>query len=304
MGHEDPQDKENISRLVNLGHDFERFTSESLKERELLVVGDIPAGLLSTNENANFADLKKRLGVTADGYIYGVGAGNIFSLPLLFDHDVVPKAILSVDLLPEAVLSGRAVVNFLRSSDNFENFVKKLQSRDAFDASVTDVIQSETSQELREVFQRVDSSKLFDLLERSVWQIPNTGIVQSGRYKDTISVVAAIRENWSILKQLAEENNIGFGLADYFDTSVMNWLKKQPGFSSSRNVIYSSNLIDYPSASLDQKAFDPRWLSFMNALIPLDNSGNIFIFTTKENDFELYAMQGISKHAPKDFWLI
>lgn len=304
MGYEDLPSKENISRLVNLGNNFERFTSESIKKRKLLVVGDIPAGLLATNENANFADLKRGLGITADGYICGVGAGNIFSLPLFFDHDVVPKAILSVDLFPEAVLSGRVVVKLLRSSDNFENFLLNLRSRNIFNTTVTDVIQSETSQELREVFQKLDFSELFDLFEKSTRQIPITGITQSGRYKDTISVVAAIRENWSTLKQLAEENNIGFGLSDYFDSSVMNWVKKQPGFLSSRNVIYSSNLIDYPSESLDPEAFDPQWLSFMNALRPLDNSNNIIIFTTKESDFELYATKGISKRAPKGFWLI
>jgi hypothetical protein len=248
--------------------------------------------------------LKHDIGKLPSGYIYGMGAGNIFSLGLLFDSEDKPKAILSVDLLPDAVLTGRTVVELIRNSDSFDSFIIHTHSYNEFRKAVGRVINNESDSIVRNALKGVDVQKLFDTLYFATDNIPTHTIVDSRRIKDMISVPAAIRENWVILKKLADERNIGFGLVNFYDPSISSYVQALPGFRNGRNIIYTSNLIDYTFDESFRKSADPRWESFQRKLREFNHTGNLFIYTTKECDLDLYAHWGLPKSAPKGFWLV
>lgn len=295
---------ETAIRLLNLGSDFEKFAPLSARPVKLLKPGDISSAILGTNENADIKAILAHIGKKPDGYIYGVGAGNIFSLPVLYDDNNPPRAIFSTDILPDAVLAGRTIAVLIRSSKKFDHFTRNLSSQPTFDKAIEEVIESETSNKIRDVLKKVDRDSLFNLITMQFYSLPKSGIVHSGRVKDVISVLAAIRDGWNPIKQLADEHNIGFSLADYFDPKIIKYILSLPSFSKYNNIIYASNLIDYPTSQVSTRSNDPMWDSFKRSLRPFNTQSNIFIFSTKENDLELVATRGLEPSAPKGFWLI
>ncbi|MBN2100606.1 hypothetical protein JW710_01780 [Candidatus Dojkabacteria bacterium] len=287
-------DHEGSLRVSSIGTNFEHYSSGLLASGEVpvrvLERGDIPPALLATNE---YMDTGKVLpdGCNPDGFVYGTGAGNVLGTLMLFD-DVLPKAILSVDILPDAVLLGRATIALIRASDGYDDFIGKISSPSIFGTAVESVIDEETSEKLKKLFSEVDVGSLSSDVSFAIEHVPDTGVVGRQRGRDVISVFAVIREKWAQIKQLSDEQNIGFGFSDFFEQKVLSYVASLTDFSMRTNIIYTSNLADYLA-----------WKKFKDSLEQLNREGNVFLLASRENDFNLVATQGVSSNPPQGLFL-
>jgi len=289
--------KESTSRSANLGKAFESFSSSLPLQIELIKPFQIPSGLLTTNERFNWPALKRKIRTIPNGYIYGLGAGGIFSVCSLFDKDNVPTAMFSVDLLPEAVMVGRIAVDLIKKSLDFDSFIDKFNSRKTFYESAKNVIRKEGSERLQNVLRKIKIRKFYEYL--SSLNGENVDMNSLG-HKQAFS-----KENWKILKLLADKDNIGFGLGDFYDQRIIEYVNQQLYFNLGSNVIYTSNIIDCPTENLDE-SLDSRlalWKFFKEKLRAIDTPNNIFLFSSIEDDLKVNINKRLPNTAPHGFWL-
>lgn len=288
---------------LKLGSTFERFISTSADFPEILKDGDIPPAILATNEFLDFRSIKETLGSAPDGLIYGVGAGNLLSLSLLFDPEAPPKAILSVDTYPGAVLVGRIASVGMQECTEFATFCDFLRDSSKLDAAATVIIDAETSAQVTRSLNEIDREVLYSALKSTVRRLPVHGLIESSLYKDKTSVLGAVRKNYAVLRKLAQEGGIGFCLADFFDPVVIRYINGLSEKDSHTNLIYVSNLVDYMGVGNHEDKLDARWSNLKEVMRPLDTAKNIVVFTTIEDDLNLHVSRGLPKQAPNDFWL-
>lgn len=296
--------EEKSERGLHLGTDFEHMLSVIAEKSSPPVLESGGAlALFGTNEPFNIEDVKRDLPAELDGYIFGVGAGNIYSFAHLFDLEKPPKAIVSVDVMPEVVLAGRVAVQLMKKVGTFDEFLKALQKEDVFLEEMRDVVEKETSPVVKQRLQNVNVRSVLEDLQREAGHIPSSGIIEYGSYERVI-VFAAIKERWEILQKLAKEGNIGIGLADITDREVLAGVSNFGDFEDSTNIIYVTNIIDHITDRGYNFGKNDCRLAAMDTLEVLDNGKSVFIDTMQVKKYKLR----VSKHAPKytrdDFGLI
>jgi hypothetical protein len=286
---------------VQIGSEFELMVSKVAEKTSAPILESGGAlAILSTNEYFDLEELKSTIKNPPDGYIFGIGAGNIYSLSHLFADEKPPKAILSVDIMPEVVLAGRVAIKLMKKSSNFNEFMTQIQSKEMFFTEVADVINNEPSEMVCQRLQSVDTDKLFKDIENQANCTPEVGIAEPGFY-ERISVFAAIRERWDMLHKLASEGKIGIGLADITNAEMINNILTAPEFKDSSNVIYITNMMDHVTDRGTKFGENEERLSFTKPLEVLDNGRSTFIDTTQRHNYNLRASSHLPEYTRDDF---
>jgi len=166
------------------------------------------------------------------------------------------------------------------------------------------VVSSEVNEEVRNRLKTVSPEQaikgLLSVIEREY--LPTQGYKQSVPFDHTqrMSVLAVIRDKFDLLHNLAKDGNIGVGYADMTNRAVLDLVKTMPNFSSSRNLIYMSNVIDH----LTSRGTDLTHLDDMLSLTTLEEGksrGNWFIDTTlNSQDYKLRANNTVPVYNSSD----
>ena len=300
--------KEKSNRETGLGRQFQDHVSQ-------LPVSELPpfineaggaAGLLSTNEDLpdDVIPQVRQSENAPNGYIFGAGVGDILSMPLLYPEGRSPRAILCVDIVPEVVLTGRIFTQLLSEASDFRTLNLQMRNDQALKLAYEQVVSSEVNEEVRNRLKTVSPEQaikgLLSVIEREY--LPTQGYKQSVPFDHTqrMSVLAVIRDKFDLLHNLAKDGNIGVGYADMTNRAVLDLVKTMPNFSSSRNLIYMSNVIDH----LTSRGTDLTHLDDMLSLTTLEEGksrGNWFIDTTlNSQDYKLRANNTVPVYNSSD----
>jgi len=244
--------------------------------------------LLSTNEILYPEGLKTQIG-ESDGYICGVGFGNILSLVTLYEENNPPKGILSIDLSPEVVLTGRIATELIKTSENFEVFKRNLMSGWTLGYLKRQVIKKESSPKIKNALENVSLEKISQTISRENSDIPEVGVVIENRDFSRISVLAVIRDNFKLFKKLANEGNIGISLASATDPDTIRSFSDLPEFNKSKNLIYLTNIIDHITTRGTRLGLNNHLLDTLKPYELLNNGLNHFIDTTQAKNYILRA---------------
>lgn len=259
--------QETISRTPHIGTSL----IELLKRRGIVSAstGEFEevgvAAMGRTNERGDpylFESIKKSE-KPPNGYLIGIGAGNVFSMLEAFPEDVVPKAIILFDVDPEVVKFGENLIRALK-----ENPDKLLIDADYFERKNPTV------------FLRGDEHA-----------DPKAAIIKYVRK----------------LAQLAQEGNLVIAQADFNNPQIAEQIANLPGFKSSNNVVYLSNISDHlwrrnsrknPISSGD---YVPEF-SFLQSLTPDPPNQNYYIDTLCGGlDYRLRVDTEPPKFTTRDF---
>ena len=300
--------KEKSNRETGLGKLFQDNVSQ-------LSISELPpfineaggaAGLLSTNEDLpdSIIPQVRQPENAPNGYIFGAGVGDILSMPLLYPEGQSPKAILCVDIVPEVVLTGRIFTQLLSEASDFRTLNLQVRNDQALRLAYEQTVSSEVNEEVRNRLKTVSPEQVIKGL-RSVIEreyLPTQGYKQSVPFNHTqrMSVLAVIRDKFALLHNLAKDGNIGVGYADMTNKAVLDLVKAMPNFSSSRNLIYMSNVIDH----LTRRGTDLTHLDDMLSLTALEEGksrGNWFIDTTQNSqNYKLRASNTVPIYNSSD----
>jgi|GEM_PF-1769803 len=196
--------------------------------------------MLSTNEYLQATTIERvRTSCSApNGYIAGVGVGNIFHLPDLFPPGSRPLGIACTDVLPEVVLLGRVFVRNAARSDTLEEAIDRTHGADSIPSYVS-AIRDEHDPATRKRFIRaipdiIDWMKMRPDMSR-LSQFPEGGG----------EVVRALRRHFGLIRELAAAGKITVAYASFTDPAWLEYVTGLPGWNNARNVIYASNIADH-----------------------------------------------------------
>lgn len=195
------------------------------------------AAIERTNERGDpylFESIKK--GEKApNGYLVGIGAGNVFSMLEAFPEDATPKAIILFDIDPEVVKFGENLISSLK-----ENPDKLPVEADYFTKEYPTVLHMDGNAN------------------------PKAAIIRHHRK----------------LAQLAQEGNLVIIQADFNNPQIAEQIAKLPGFKSSNNGIYLSNISDHlwRRNQSSNRDYLPD-ISFLQSLTPAPPNQNYYIDT-------------------------
>ena len=227
-------------------------------------------------------------------------------MPLLYPDGQIPKAILCVDVVPEVVVAGRVFVRLLSQSEDFSSMRASFANETILAQTYQKVVNAESNDEVKKRLQTVSVGDLkkwftFVLDSQPLWE---DGFRQTSPLGDRqrVNDLAVLRDNFKMYHTLAHEGNIGVGYADMTNSAVLNTVKDLPDFTSSRNVIYMSNVIDH----LTRRGTDLSHMSDMSILGEIltegEERGNYFVDTTQMSlDYNLRASTSQPIYQPDDF---
>lgn len=252
--------------------------------------------LLSTNEYFNPENFAETIG-EVDGYICGVGFGNILSLVTLSPKENLPKAVLAIDVIPSVVLAGRISIELMKTSLDFNSFIKNMNSEDSLEKLKKKILEEETSPVIRERLENVDVKDILDDVKREFENTPSQGITDGKR----ISVLAAIRSSFANFKTLATEGNLAISLGDATGENIIKSFATLPEFKERKNLIYLTNIIDH----ITQRGLDfgpnGELFSILQPYSLLANGKTLFLDTTQIMDYKLRAQNTPPIYTPQDF---
>lgn len=214
------------------------------------------AALGGTNETVSKGFFEAVQAKDPDGYIVGVGAGNVFTLVNCFPDDTLPKGIILADIDPAVVAVGKLMIKKLRESETFEEFDRQVHGlpEEEFIREIKQIMGEEENSILAK---RLDSLSKEDWIrawryiaknkdDASLYKYWNPEKYDGTQFQGTpINTIGAMREKFSTLKQLVEAGNITITYADFTNPTFIAAVKNLPEFSDSTNIIYISNIIDH-----------------------------------------------------------
>ncbi|MBI2196417.1 hypothetical protein HYU45_02275 [Candidatus Daviesbacteria bacterium] len=214
------------------------------------------AAIGGTNETVSRGFFEAIRVKNPDGYLVGVGVGNVFTLLHCFPEGTLPKGIILADVDPAVIAIGKLMVKKLRESETFEEFDRQVHglSEEEFIREIQEIVREEENSILTK---RLDSLSREDWTK--VWRYTAKNKDDASLYKywnpeqydgtpyqgAPINVIGAMKERFSVLKQLADSNNIALVYADFTNSSFIDAVRELPEFSNSTNIIYLSNIIDH-----------------------------------------------------------
>lgn len=142
----------NIAGLLDekLREKESEITPPEVKSRGVLAI-------LDTNEKTTVGFYETIREENPNGYVVGVGTGNIFSLLNCFKEDNPPKGMVLVDTDPRVVTVGRMIVDSLRqaetSSDFIDNFFRL--PKEKLEERIKEIISKEKNAVLRQRLEKV-----------------------------------------------------------------------------------------------------------------------------------------------------
>lgn len=243
--------------------------------------------LLTTNEciDANF---KAKKGAGIDGYIIGVGFGNIFKMLDLFMAGSTPKAIISLDVRPEVVLMGRIIVEKLASSKDVDNFLQSLHMLDK--KEITSILRQEKNKKLKKILKQASQYITF--------VFNNThSLIKKNAYLSP-SIADVLVRHYGVLKKLAVSNNIGVIFMDITNESFQQFILKLKHYKKLRSIIYLSNAIDH----ITNRGLDVHLFSALEKLKEIQTiRKNIFVDTNMFLHYKLRVKASPPRYSQKDY---
>lgn len=297
-------EKELVSREENLGRLFQTRIA-SLPAENLPPIFEESmgvSGLLATNEDLSdsLIEQTRQAENPPDGYVFGAGFGNILTMTLLYPENQLPRAILTVDVLPEVVLTGRIFTSLLAETEDFSTLQSRLKDESVLRQQYNKVLENEQNITVRERLEKASFERVRDEIKSVLSReyLPREGIKQSAfAGKERVSVIAVVRDNFNALQQLAKEGNIGVAYADMINPQVLEVVRTIPDFNNLGNIIYMSNVIDH----LTQRGTDLTHINDMDTLKSLGEGKNWFIDTTqKSQNYQLRAGHFVPKYRQSD----
>jgi hypothetical protein len=247
-------------------------------------------GVLVTNENT--LPGRVRIPESTDGYIIGTGNGAIWAMLDMFPKGNEPKGIISLDRDPSVILSGMVLVELAKRGISKEEAVAYL-----FDEFYLDRSLRHTLEDIKEIAEGIVASdlppKFNDVLfqaflgpfkrDMSFSREKHYGDYKRPKYDhekgpygefDKINIAAIIYDNWDKIKKLAQEGKIFFAHSDIANPATIDFIAKQiPEIRTARNLIYTSNIVDY------------RYRSEVDALQGFNTQDqSTYVFTTQKPD--------------------
>jgi len=280
--------------------------SQKLKERNLTVpeieTKGVPA-IIGTNETSTVDFFEAVQAKNPDGYLIGVGAGNAFTLIHGFRADLIPKGVIFADIDPRAVAVGKMVINGLKHAESAQDFERKFfgMPEEDFQHSIKHLIASEQNSSLKERWLKMDTKTWQDVWQqlgkREYFTWDEKSEAPEGQNIDTIG---AMLDKFSVLKQLAMEDNIAMNYADFTDASYIEAVRELPGFQDSSNIVYFSNIVDH----ITERGTQLANLSILEGLKTYEQSSKppVFIDTLGQTlNYFLRARQSMPKFTEEDF---
>lgn len=295
-------------RREGLGVVFQEYAAQCATLPSVESATPHTAALLETIEFGSMASFVAD--ADPDGYVYSLGAGVAFALPLLYkrlqDGSRIPRGFFTCDIKPEVVLTARIVPELIRQARGRGpvEFLRRIRHEGTFTSAADKIVAEELDGNVKQRLADVNAGQLHTRIAR----LPGPDKPFRLSVRTPILVLDAICEAWDIWEKLSSEQNIGAALASFYDPALIDFVTKRPRFTERRNVIYSANLIDYtvhPDISPMIGVWQPdeiRWQSFTAYMQPFNNPNNTFIFTSNQCDFALHAIQGLPSASPQSLW--
>lgn len=260
------------------------------------------AAIRGTNEAAPREFFEAVQAENPDGYLVGVGAGNVLTMLHCFPDGAVPKGVVLADIDPKVIVAGKLMVKKLNQSETAEDFDKKFiyLSKDQFFAEISSLIEQESNPVLK---QRLS------LIPKEEWDLfwgDNTGAYESYRaewnpYKyqgSPLNVSSGIRNKFPVLKQLAKADNIAVVYADFTNPALVEMVTELPNFRDSTNIIYLSNIADH----ISHRGNQIENLSSIQSLTAYQEASKsaVFIDSLQSLLYYLRARHSLPQYSPQD----
>ncbi len=261
--------------------------------------------VIGTNETVGEGFFEAVQSKHPNGYLVGVGSGNAYSMIHVFENGVIPRGVVLADIDPKAVAMGRLLIQNLKESGTAADFQINFFGipEEAFNHQLQKMIADEPNMALRRRWESVDVEtwhRVWEELSKKRELVEWQDIRDYKHEGENIDVVGAILDRFDILKQLADEDNIVMAYADFTYPDFIEAVKRLPGFDSSTNVIYLSNIIDH----ITKRGFRIENARDMNFLKAYENPEHpaVFIDTLGQGlNYFLRARNSLAEFTPDDF---
>lgn len=176
-----------------------------------------------------------------DGYLIGVGAGAVlYSLEMLSDD---AKGIVLIDVMPEVVLAGRAMLNLISLCDSYSVFQTALQNPETLIENV--------GYTFSQLVQRASESLPPSLSQKLNFVDINSHVVEQIQanprlFNNNYPLPLFLAHNFTKLKRMIEDGKIAMVLGDITNADTLELIAHQlPGFHDAHNLLYLSNIVDH-----------------------------------------------------------
>ena len=261
-----------------------------------------------------------------DGYIYGPGAGNIFTMLETFPEQTPPKGLIMTDIDPAVVLAGAVFINGLKQCRSWRDFAINILFTPNHKSQIKKVSENPNYGFLRK---NVESEKRFESAMRSFridlagYPEFETALIQrpdefielpfknNVAIQDNLRPFIAMARFYPLLRQLSIEDNIIMIYADMLDPDLLSRISDIKDLRQHRNVIYVSNIAGYSvhitrftkGESLARESVSDLNKRFRNlqVLNPTLPNRNIYVQVIPTTAGELMAQTEIPSYTVDDF---
>jgi len=255
------------------------------------------AGVGCTNESFFPENLKPP--TPRDGYLIGTGNGAIWSMLGLFPEGTDPKGIISLDMDPSVILSGKVIVELAKRGITREEAIAYLygdyikpaggKPGEYYNHKVEEVIaiarkialgeqNPQFRQTLLDAIDKGEFIKDIKFMRERHEMDYNKPLYEVGsgtlEVKGRINTAAVIYKYWDRIVRLAKAGKIFFAYSNIKNEPTLDFILQQvPDIATSNNIIYSSNVVDF------RYSRDVKELKRFN-----QNGQSVYVFTTQDPD--------------------
>ncbi|MEK7517370.1 MAG: hypothetical protein AAB583_02380 [Patescibacteria group bacterium] len=243
------QEKSKVPPAINIAG----ILDEKLREKESSITPPESKArgvlaLLDTNEKVPVGFFETIQEKNPDGYIVGVGVGNVFSLLNCFQERNPPRGMVLVDIDPRVVTIGKILVDSLKQAETPSDFVNDFFGlpKDKLEARIRETISKEKNVVLRQRLEKIPSQEW----ERTIkavqgWSFLTPDFKSGVQEKESYDGAMTMINKFDVFREMARSNNIAVICSDFTNLDLIVSIQDLPGFRESRNIIYMSNIVDH-----------------------------------------------------------
>lgn len=219
-------DVDSSKQIKKLREDRLEKNDEPKKGRPAILSMDdsIPEGFFDKVKNFN-----------PDGYIVGVGIGGILTFINTFPPNTLPKGIYIADVEPQVVVAAKLFIEELSQADNFDDLYQNYFTLDEtrYKAKFDNILEENPS------LKAANEGRSILYTPKQAWdESLNTNITP-------YSIPVVVRNNFETLQKLARNGSFTVEHTDITNPAFIDKIITLPGFSTSTNIIYTSNMSDF-----------------------------------------------------------
>jgi hypothetical protein len=192
-----------------------------------------------------------------DGYLVGVGAGTLLALLSSFrkaeslQETALPLGMVIVEENPHVVAATMDLVETLTNNRTYPAFVKDFfhLSERQYARRIKGVIQRQNT--MAEQARFLDRAQAFAATHTPM-QVYATSMLPTPA--DSIDVVAAITEQFDVLRALAASGRIAVVHADFTTPALIEAISQLPDFKHRKHRIYASNIVQFLDSAHEMSA--------------------------------------------------